>query len=149
MRGLLAVGGDEIIRERVERGNSTLGICVGMQILFSAGAEPSRDHSTRAGVGIWEGTISKLNAPILPHMGWNTVTPPPGSKLFRGIESESFYFVHSYAAKSVRAQYVTWSEYGEPFVAALEDEGIAATQFHPEKSGRAGLSLIRNWVETL
>ena len=149
MRGLLAVGGDQIIRERVKSGGRTLGICVGMQILFSQGTEPSRDGIEQKGVGIWEGSIDKLNAPILPHMGWNTVSAPIDSQLFKGIAGEPFYFVHSYAAKRAAVDLVTWAEYGEPFVAALEDGAVSATQFHPEKSGRAGLALIQNWVATL
>lgn len=150
MRGLVAIGGDEIIRERARSFRPTLGICIGMQILFSDGLEPSRENpaSTR-GVGIWQGSVSRLNAPVLPHMGWNTVVTPPGSVLFNGIEEESFYFVHSYAAKEAVGQKVGWTEYGEQFVSAVEDGVMSATQFHPEKSGSAGLTLIRNWNKTL
>lgn len=149
MKGLLEVRGDDLIRERFRRQRPTLGICVGMQILFSTGTEESRSGSTLPGVGIWQGSISKLDAPILPHMGWNTVEPASDSTLFQGIESESFYFVHSYAAKNSDAPKVSWGSYGESFVAAVEDGPIAATQFHPEKSGKAGLALIKNWVKNL
>ncbi len=152
MQGLKAVKGDEIIRIRVAAGQPTWGICVGMQILFTRGTERSFDHNSQdlqQGVGVWQGSIEKLQAPILPHMGWNTVSPPVDSKLFGGIENESFYFVHSYAAKSADVGQITWSEYGDRFVSAIEDGSVTATQFHPEKSGRAGLALIENWVAEL
>lgn len=150
MNGLVAIGGDEIIRERYSMQRPTLGICIGMQIFFSIGLEPSREKATStAGVGIWPGSVSRLNAPVLPHMGWNTVVAPLGSALFDGVEEESFYFVHSYAAKEAVRQKVSWTEYGEKFVSAVEDGVMSATQFHPEKSGSAGLALIRNWVKTL
>ena len=150
MSGLTSIGGDEIIRERALKSRPTLGICIGMQIMFSSGSEPSRDHAgSTSGVGIWQGTVSKLTAPVLPHMGWNTVEAATGSMLFAGIEDESFYFVHSYAAREASGLNVTWSEYGGKFVSAVEDGAMCATQFHPEKSGWAGLALIRNWTKTL
>lgn len=150
MKGLMRVGGDEIIRERNAKARPTLGICIGMQILFSEGLEPSRENAlSTAGVGIWQGSVAKLNAPVLPHMGWNTVASAAGSVLFDGIEGESFYFVHSYAAKKEVGQKVSWTEYGERFVSAVEDGAMSATQFHPEKSGSAGLRLIMNWTKTL
>lgn len=150
MGGLLEVGGDEIIRERIAGGRPTLGICIGMQILFETGLEPSREKiDPTHGVGIWRGSVSKLDAPVLPHMGWNTVEAAERSLLFKGIEDQSFYFVHSYAAKAAVGRCSTWSEYGEPFVSAVEDGALSATQFHPEKSGKAGLALIKNWIQSL
>ncbi|HEX7404524.1 MAG TPA: imidazole glycerol phosphate synthase subunit HisH [Candidatus Nanopelagicaceae bacterium] len=150
MSGLLAIGGDDIIRERVAKGRPVLGICIGMQILFQSGLEPSSaDNDATAGVGIWPGEISKLSAPILPHMGWNTVDADRKSTLFQGIEDQSFYFVHSYAATQPVGRLQAWTEYGEKFLAAVEDGPVSATQFHPEKSGKAGLRLIKNWVESL
>jgi glutamine amidotransferase len=148
MRGLVAVGGDEIVRERVAKKRPTLGICVGMQILFRDGDEHT-DGPLHAGVGIWQESITKLDAPILPHMGWNTVQVSGNTTLFKGIEDQSFYFVHSYAAKKAVGQVQAWSTHNEKFLAAVEDGVIAATQFHPEKSGDAGLALIKNWVGTL
>jgi glutamine amidotransferase len=148
MRGLVSVGGDAIVRERVEKKRPTLGICVGMQILFRDGDEHT-NGVLHQGVGIWQESITKLDAPILPHMGWNTVDVSANSTLFNGIEDQSFYFVHSYAAKKAVGQVQTWSTHNEKFLAAVEDGAIAATQFHPEKSGDAGLALIKNWVGTL
>ena len=145
MEGLITVRGDQIVRERIAAARPTLGICVGMQILFSQGLE----HGFHPGVGIWNATVEKLEAPILPHMGWNTVKAGAGSQLFNGVEEESFYFVHSYAVKNPVGAISTLSNYGEDFLAAVEDGAIAATQFHPEKSGDAGLHLIKNWVQTL
>ena len=145
MEGLITVRGDQIVRERIAAARPTLGICVGMQILFSQGLE----HGVHPGVGIWDATVEKLEAPILPHMGWNTVKAGAGSQLFNGVEDESFYFVHSYDVKNSVGAISTRSNYGEDFLAAVEDGAIAATQFHPEKSGDAGLHLIKNWVQTL
>ena len=148
MRGLVAIGGDEIVRARVAKNRPTLGICVGMQILFRDGDE----HATGTphnGVGIWQESITKIAAPILPHMGWNTVAVTGPSQLFKGIADQSFYFVHSYAAKSSAGSAQGWTTHGEKFLSAVEDGAICATQFHPEKSGDAGLELIKNWVGLL
>ena len=148
MNGLNAVDGAAIVRERLARERPTLGICIGMQIMFSEGTEHS-ENGAHAGIGIWQGTVSKLEAPILPHMGWNTVEASATSTLFNGVEGESFYFVHSYAAKNSVGTTQAWSTHGEKFLAAVEDGYISSTQFHPEKSGAAGLALIKNWVRSL
>ena len=150
MSGLTGVGGDEIARERISLGRPTLGICIGMQILFESGLEHA-ENGAHQGVGIWRGMVKKLAAPILPHMGWNTVSTTPGSAIFDGVENERFYFVHSYAvrAKIENDSLQTWTDYDQRFLAAIEDGVISATQFHPEKSGDAGLHLIKNWVSTL
>lgn len=155
MAGLRGVRGHEVIGRRLAGGRPVLGICVGMQVLFDTGVE----HGvTTAGCGEWPGTIERLQAPVVPHMGWNTVDVPPGSTLFAGVEHERFYFVHSYAARRwelvtdgrTRAPQVMWSEHGEDrFVAAVENGPLSATQFHPEKSGDAGAVLLRNWVNSL
>ena len=154
MAGLRGVGAAQLIGRRLAGGRPVLGICVGMQVLFSYGLE----HGARtAGCGEWPGTVERLHAPVLPHMGWNTVKVPAGSRLFAGVEGERFYFVHSYAVRQwelppsdlLPAPLVTWAEHGEPFVAAVENGPLSATQFHPEKSGDAGARLLRNWVESL
>ena len=145
MQGLRSIRGDEIVRERIGLKRPTLGICVGMQILFSQGTE----HGEYSGVGIWDARVEKIDAPILPHMGWNSVSAAPSSNLFKGVEDQSFYFVHSFAVKSAVGMYPTFTEYGEKFLSAIEDETVWATQFHPEKSGEAGLHLIKNWSNTL
>jgi imidazole glycerol-phosphate synthase subunit HisH len=141
MNGINEISAAEVIRERKSAGKPTLGICIGMQILFSDGLE----HGNHKGIGIWQGEVSQLEAPILPHMGWNTVEITGSSKLFKGIEKESFYFVHSYAAKKSVGTSQAWTTHGEKFLSAVEDGPLCATQFHPEKSGRAGLALIANW----
>lgn len=147
LAGLRAVGGDAVVRERVSAGRPVLGICVGMQALFSCGDE----HGVETpGIGLFPGVVRRLAAPVLPHMGWNTVTPGDGSVLFRGIAGERFYFVHSYAAVADCAGVVaTWSQHGERFLAAVESGALSATQFHPEKSGDAGAQLLANWLETV
>jgi len=141
MNGINEISAAEVILDRKSAGKPTLGICIGMQILFSAGLE----HGNHKGIGIWQGEVSQLDAPILPHMGWNTVEITGSSKLFKGIEKESFYFVHSYAAKKSVGTSQAWTTHGEKFLSAVEDGPLCATQFHPEKSGRAGLALIANW----
>ena len=148
MRGLVAIGGDQIVRDRIKAKRPTLGICVGMQILFRDGDEHVTSELHK-GVGIWQESITKLAAPILPHMGWNTVSVTGTSQLFKGIADQAFYFVHSYAAKSPVGVAQGWTTHGEKFLSAVEDGAIFATQFHPEKSGDAGLQLIKNWVELL
>ena len=145
MAGIEALGAGPVIRERVDAGRPVLGICVGMQILFEAGDEHGE---VTKGLGVLPGEVRRLGAPILPHMGWNTVATDPASALFRGIAGERFYFVHSYAATATEGL-VTTAEHGEPFVAAVERGSLSATQFHPEKSGDAGATLLRNWLDTL
>ena len=141
MTGINEISAAEVIRDRKSAGKPTLGICIGMQILFSDGLE----HGNHKGIGIWQGEVSQLDAPILPHMGWNTVEITGSSRLFKGIERESFYFVHSYAAKKPVGTSQAWTTHGEKFLSAVEDGPLCATQFHPEKSGQAGLTLIANW----
>jgi glutamine amidotransferase len=141
MTGINEISAAEVIRDRKSAGKPTLGICIGMQILFSEGLE----HGNHKGIGIWQGEVSQLDAPILPHMGWNTVEVTGSSRLFKGIERESFYFVHSYAAKKSVGTSQAWTTHGEKFLSAVEDGPLCATQFHPEKSGQAGLTLIANW----
>ncbi|MFC6324591.1 imidazole glycerol phosphate synthase subunit HisH [Microbacterium koreense] len=154
MDALRASRGDELIGRRLAGGRAVLGICVGMQVLFDRGVERGVDTE---GLGEWPGAVTELDAPVLPHMGWNTVAPGEGSRLFAGLQDERFYFVHSYAAQDwvldVQPPFpqpvLTWSRHGEPFLAAVENGPLSATQFHPEKSGEAGIRLLANWVEGL
>lgn len=155
MAGLHAAHGDRIVGKRLAGGRPVLGICVGMQILFSRGVE----HGVQTdGCDEWPGAVERLDARVLPHMGWNTVAVPEGSVLFHGLDAQArFYFVHSYAVRTwelepsppLRAPLVTWAEHGQPFVAAVENGALSATQFHPEKSGDAGAHLLHNWVRRL
>ncbi len=155
MAGLLEIRGDQVIDRRLAGSRPVLGICVGMQVLFTEGVE----HGVHTkGCGQWPGTVGRLDAPVLPHMGWNTVRAPAGSVLLAGIApGERFYFVHSYAARSLPLEpaghmtppLITWADHGGPFIAAVENGPLCATQFHPEKSGDAGAALLSNWLETL
>ncbi len=162
MTGLREVRGDQIIGRRLAGGRPVLGICVGMQVMFERGVEHGVESE---GLDQWPGTVEKLQAPVVPNMGWATVDPPPGSALFEGLADERFYFVHSYGVREFplgstedtgrfKAPMVTWSEAGpadagDRFVAAVENGALTATQFHPEKSGEAGLQVLRNWVKSL
>ncbi|MEU3962336.1 imidazole glycerol phosphate synthase subunit HisH [Streptomyces buecherae] len=156
MRGLRAARGDWIVGRRLAGSRPVLGICVGMQILFERGIEHGVETE---GLDEWPGTVEPLKAPVVPHMGWNTVTPAEDSALFAGLDADArFYFVHSYAVRewsleianpAMRPPQVTWTTHGEPFVAAVENGPLRATQFHPEKSGDAGAHLLTNWLDTL
>ena len=152
VEGIRAVKGHEVIGRRLAGGRPVLGICVGMQVLFEHGVEHGVDTP---GLDEWPGVVERLQAPVVPHMGWNTVDAPSGSALFAGIEDERFYFVHSYGVHTwdlvvrgrTRAPLVTWAEHGgDRFVAAVENGPLSATQFHPEKSGDAGAHLLENWL---
>lgn len=163
MSSLRAAGGDQVIGKRLAGSRPVLGICVGMQVLFERGVErhglgEEAEEST-PGCGEWPGTVDRLRAPVVPHMGWNTLSLPEGTRLFAGIgPRDRFYFVHSYAVRTwefaaanprIPAPLVTWSTHGEPFVAAVENGPLSATQFHPEKSGDTGARVLANWVATL
>jgi len=154
MASLEDVRGGELIERRLAGGRAVLGICVGMQVMFERGVE--RGVETE-GLGEWPGVVEQLHAPVLPHMGWNTLEVPDDSALFAGLHDERFYFVHSFAARdwsleatgAFAAPRVTWATHGERFVAAVENGPLAATQFHPEKSGDAGIRVLKNWLATL
>lgn len=157
MDGLRAVSGPRIIERRLAGGRPVLGICVGMQIMFDDGNE----HGIATeGLAQWPGTVELLDAPVVPHMGWNTIDAPEDTVLFEGLQNERFYFVHSYAAQTFtlgqdepedwafQAPKVTWSEHGNRFVAAVENGALSATQFHPEKSADAGAHMLQNWMNS-
>ena len=155
VEGLRDAKGHEVIGRRLAGGRPVLGICVGMQILFARGVEHGVDTE---GLDEWPGVVERLHAPVVPHMGWNTVETPDGTGLFDGVQGERFYFVHSYGVREwalrtnerTRAPLVTWATHGaDRFVAAVENGPLCATQFHPEKSGDAGARLLRNWVQSL
>jgi glutamine amidotransferase len=155
MAGLDAIKGGRLVGQRLAGGRPVLGICVGMQILFERGIE----HGVLTeGCGEWPGTVERLEAPVVPHMGWNTVRAPEDTELFAGLDPDTrYYFVHSYGVRewelaesdTLRAPLVTWAEHGgDEFVAAVENGPLWATQFHPEKSGDAGAHLLENWLNS-
>ena len=155
MAGLRSVNGEQVIGQRLAGGRPVLGVCVGMQILFERGIEHGVETD---GCAEWPGTVARLQAEVVPHMGWNTVRAPEGSVLFDGLDEDTrFYFVHSYAALEwelnpeppMPAPLVTWATHGGDFVAAAENGPLSATQFHPEKSGDAGAQLLTNWLKSL
>lgn len=154
MEGLNKFRAAEIVDKRLVANKSVLGICVGMQVMFSEGDE----HGVvTPGLAQWSGSVTQLTADVLPHMGFNSVSVSEGSKMFAGIENEQFYFLHSYAAKDLvfdresilLKPMVHKANYYQDFIAAVEDGPLWATQFHPEKSGPAGLALINNWLREL
>jgi len=158
MRGLRAADGPRVIETRLAGGRPVLGVCVGMQVLFDGSEEPGA--SPEEGLGEWPGTVTKLRAPVVPHMGWSPVEATPDSVLFAGLDAARFYFVHSYAVQEWTmapptgpfaqiAPRIAWADHGGRFVAAVENGPLSATQFHPEKSGDVGLALLERWVRSL
>lgn len=151
MSGLRSIRGDEVIRQRLRAGLPTLGLCVGLQILFHSSSESEGVE----GVAVFDEKVERIPAQILPHMGWNLIDAAPGSMLLKGVERERFYFVHSYGRlqngdhEAIPTYLPSWSEHGTRFLAALEFGSLSATQFHPEKSGDAGLHLLENWVRSI
>jgi glutamine amidotransferase len=154
MESLNSVGVPDMIDQRLAGGKPVFGICVGLQVLFETGLEHGEETS---GLGQWPGVVEQLKSEKLPHMGWNNVLAAKDSKLFKGIEDELFYFVHSYAALEFplqvelpfRAPLISFAEYGSKFIAAVENGPLSGTQFHPEKSGKAGIRLLENWLESI
>ena len=154
MSSLAAVRGGALIEKRLTGSRPVLGICVGMQVLFENSVERGNESP---GLGEWPGTVTELDSPVLPHMGWNTVETPEDTVLFDGVRDERFYFVHSYGAQDwsldVQPPFpqpkLTWAEHGSRFIAAVENGPLTATQFHPEKSGEPGIRVLRNWLGTL
>ncbi len=155
MDQLRGVDAPHLIDRRLAGGRAVLGVCVGLQVMF----QRSTEKGEHAGLGQWPGTVERLRAPVVPHMGWSPVEAPAGTRLFRGVENQRFYFVHSFGVLtdpaeeltggSLPAPMTTWSVHGSRFVAAVEDGPLSATQFHPEKSGNAGAALLTNWLASL
>ncbi|MGV8883964.1 MAG: imidazole glycerol phosphate synthase subunit HisH [Microbacteriaceae bacterium] len=151
---LATVNGGALIEKRLTGSRAVMGICVGMQVLFEHGVERGNDTP---GLGEWPGSVTELVAPVLPHMGWNTVEAPENTRLFAGVENERFYFVHSFGVQEwtldvqppFPAPLLTWAQHGSRFLAAVENGPLTATQFHPEKSGEPGIRLLKNWLATL
>jgi glutamine amidotransferase len=143
--GLGRAGGPEAVAGWLAGGRPLLGICVGMQLAF----EGSEEGPVAGGVAAVGGTVRRLAGAVkVPHIGWDEVSPRPDSALFAGLpEGTRFYFVHSYAPSANHAAVAAVCDYGGPFAAAVERGNLFGTQFHPEKSGAAGLALLANFVE--
>jgi imidazole glycerol-phosphate synthase subunit HisH len=144
LSGLASAGGAAAVAGWLEGGRPLLGICVGMQLLFEASDEgPVGD-----GVGVLAGKIRRLSGPVkIPHIGWDEVAVRPGGRLFAGLgDGTRFYFVHSYAPEADGGAVAAVCDYGGRFAAAVEHGNLFGTQFHPEKSGAAGLALLANFV---
>jgi glutamine amidotransferase len=144
MRRFRAAGLDAVIVERAEAGVPVLGLCLGMQLLFEASAE----HEGATGLGLLPGEVRPLRAPRVPHIGWNFVTFRRPSPLTEGLgDGAAFYHVHSLApVPAVEDDIVGLGEYGERFVSIVERGNVMGVQFHPEKSSRDGLALLRNFA---
>jgi glutamine amidotransferase len=144
LTGLGSAGGAAAVATWLDGGRPLLGICVGMQLLFEA----SEEGPVADGVGVVPGKIRRLTGPVkIPHIGWDEVTVRPGSRLFAGLgDGTRFYFVHSYAPEPDGDAVAAVCDYGGRFGAAVERGNLFGTQFHPEKSGRAGLALLANFV---
>ena len=144
MRNLERTGLGEQLVERAAAGVPLLGICLGMQLLF----ESSSEHEGAEGLGILPGSVTRLESPRLPHIGWNLVTFSRSSALTEGLgESAAFYHVHSFACRpSDPSDVMGLSEYGERFVSVVERGNVMAAQFHPEKSSIDGLRMLRNFA---
>ena len=145
MRRFRAAGLDELIRDRAEAGVPILGVCLGMQLLF----ETSEEHEGSTGLGLLPGRVTAQRAPRVPHIGWNLVTFERPSVLTEGLgEAAAFYHVHSLAPEPTSEDDVVGrGEYGERFVSIVERGNVMGVQFHPEKSSRDGLALLRNFTK--
>lgn len=144
MRAIVGRGHDATIRDFEGSGRPVFGVCVGMQVLFEAS-----DEDTTSGLGLLPGTVRAIPDVVkVPHMGWNTVTWTQDHPYTRGLDGARFYFVHSYAPERTDTT-VGVTEYGSTFAAASAAGATFATQFHPEKSGEAGLHVYENFVKAL
>jgi glutamine amidotransferase len=144
MRRLRASGLDRVVRDVAAAGTPLLGICLGMQLLFDASAE----HEGATGLGLLAGEVTALAAPKLPHIGWNEVAFERPSALTEGLgDAAAFYHVHSFVCRAVAEEDVVGrGDYGERFASIVERGNVMGAQFHPEKSSRDGLALLRNFA---
>jgi glutamine amidotransferase len=140
-----ASGCADALVEAVRRGTPTLGICVGLQMLFEEGEE----HGGARGLGLVPGKIARLPATVkLPHIGWSPVRATAACHpLFRPLDGEYVYFAHSFAAPASARGAALLAEHGRPFCAALADGNLFAVQFHPEKSQKVGLAFLERFVK--
>jgi len=148
MRRLEEYGLVDVIHRTVKQGTPFLGICLGLQLLF----EDSEESPGVKGLGLLPGHILRIPEGVgykIPHIGWNSLKLRPGARLFRGVEEgDHVYFVHSYYLKAEQEEVVAAvTEYGTEIHAAVEKENVSGCQFHPEKSGRVGLQILRNFAE--
>jgi imidazole glycerol-phosphate synthase subunit HisH len=140
-RGLAAAGLDDAIRDRATSGRPTLGICVGMQLLFEESEEGGR------GLGLLPGRVRRLAARRVPHMGWNTLSVAREDGVLTGLDGEDVYFAHSFAAEPARPGVTAaTTDHDGVVVAAVESDGLAGVQFHPERSAAAGARLLGNVI---
>ena len=157
MAGLRAIDAPRLLERRLAGGRPVLGICVGLQVMFDGGDEHG---AYTQGLAQWPGDVTRLDAPVVPHMGWSTIEVHPDSVLLDGLHEERFYFAHSYAAHAdpadamgeskTRKPLTSFASYGGArFVAAVENGPLTATQFHPEKSGDAGAAFLAAWHAAL
>jgi imidazole glycerol-phosphate synthase subunit HisH len=144
MERVRALGLDELLRERVEAGVPVLGLCMGMQLLF----ESTEEHGGAEGIGLLKGRIARLDAPRVPHIGWNPVSWRRSSALIGGLPDPcAFYHANSFAPQPANEEDVLGTaEYGEEFVSVVERPPVYGLQSHPEKSGPDGLQLLRNFL---
>ena len=144
MEALRTTGLDEAALRAVDSGRPFLGVCIGMQLLYAA----SDEDPGVAGLGVLDGSVRLLPDTVKrPQMQWNVLEHDDGARMLTGLDDPMWmYFVHSYAPES-SADVVATCDYGGPVVAAVERDNVWATQFHPEKSGPAGLRLLRNFVD--
>jgi imidazole glycerol-phosphate synthase subunit HisH len=144
MRRLRASGLDQVVADVAGSGTPLLGICLGMQLLFASTTE----HEGAAGLGLLDGEVTALAAPKLPHIGWNEVAFERPGALTEGLgDAAAFYHVHSFVCRpSVEDDVVGRGDYGERFVSIVERGSVMGAQFHPEKSSRDGLALLRNFA---
>ena len=147
MERLKASGLDEAVKEFIKAGKPFLGICLGMQLLF----ESSEESPGVEGLGVIRGgfvKIPKADGIKIPHMGWNSITAVKENRLLKGTGNEPFvYFVHSYYMQCAEPDAVlAYTEYGRRLDIAVERDNVFATQFHPEKSGETGMTILKNFL---